>query len=114
MAIFRTVETEVYCDVCGEYVTGWAGKNGVSLDWAAYFARQEGCTTGKKIVCKQCRIKERMKKCGLIKKHGEAGVDNGICMVKEEGEVACYRRAIEELKNYEGNRKDRENEKRAG
>lgn len=37
-----------------------------------------------------------------------------ICMVKEEGEVACYRRAIEELKNYEGNRKDRENEKRAG
>lgn len=37
-----------------------------------------------------------------------------ICMVKEEGEVACYRRAIEELKNYEGNRKDRSNEKRAG
>lgn len=37
-----------------------------------------------------------------------------ICMVKKEGEVACYRRAIEELKNYEGNRKDRSNEKRAG
>lgn len=37
-----------------------------------------------------------------------------ICMVKEEGEVACYRRAIEELKNYESNRKDRSNEKRAG
>lgn len=80
MAIFRTVETEVYCDVCGEYVKGWYSKRGASLDWAAYFARQEGCTTGKRIVCKQCRIKERMKKCGLMKRHGKAGVDNGACL----------------------------------
>lgn len=81
MAIYKTVETEIYCDVCGEYVKGWhSGSGGVSLGWAAYFARQEGCTTGQKIICKKCRIKERMKKCGLMKRHGEAGVDNGACL----------------------------------
>lgn len=26
MAIFREVETTVYCDVCGEYVIGWHSK----------------------------------------------------------------------------------------
>lgn len=38
-----------------------------------------------------------------------------ICMAKEEGEVACYKRATEELKSYKSDRKDRGNEeKRAG
>ena len=37
-----------------------------------------------------------------------------ICMVKEEGEVACYRRAIEELKTTRATESDRSNEKRAG
>lgn len=48
---------------------------------AAYYARQEGCTTGKKIICKQCRIKQRMIKCGLQKRHGTAGKDgSGACL----------------------------------
>ncbi|MFR6158366.1 MAG: hypothetical protein ACLUJV_02430 [Blautia producta] len=82
MAIYREVITEVYCDICGEKVIGWNGtRNGVSKVWAAYFARQEGCTTGKKIVCKQCRIKQRMEKCSLQKKYGEAGRDgSGACL----------------------------------
>lgn len=37
-----------------------------------------------------------------------------IVMAKEEDEAACYRRAIEELKSYENNRKDRSNERKAG
>ena len=51
MAIYREVRTEVYCDICGEQIVAFkdAGRTGgVSRDWAAYFARQEGCTTGKK------------------------------------------------------------------
>lgn len=72
MAIYREVSTEVYCDICGEKVIGWNSvRNGVSKIWAAYFARQEGCTTGKKIVCKQCRIKQRMEKCSLQNKFNE-------------------------------------------
>ena len=82
MAIYREVSTEVYCDICGEKVIGWNSvRNGVSKIWAAYFARQEGCTTGKKIVCKQCRIKQRMEKCSLQKKYGTAGKDgSGACL----------------------------------
>lgn len=82
MAIYREVITEVYCDICGERVIGWhSTRNGVSKVWAAYFARQEGCTTGKKIVCKQCRIKQRMEKCSLQKKCGTAGKDgSGACL----------------------------------
>ena len=82
MAIFREVRTEVYCDICGEYVIGWksTGK-GVSRGWAAYFAREEGCTTGKKIICKSCRISRRIEKCSLQKKCGEAGKDaDGTCL----------------------------------
>lgn len=37
-----------------------------------------------------------------------------ICMAKEEDEATCYKRAIEELKNYENDRKDRRNERKAG
>lgn len=68
MPIYREVSTEVYCDICGERIIGWnmAG-TGISKIWVAYYARQEGCTTGKKIICKQCRIKQRMIKCGLQK-----------------------------------------------
>ena len=82
MAIFREVRTEVYCDICGEYVIGWKSPGeGVSRGWAAYFAREEGCTTGKKIICKSCRISRRIEKCSLQKKWGEAGRDgNGACM----------------------------------
>ncbi len=82
MAIFREVRTEVYCDICGEYVIGWKSPGiGVSRGWAAYFARQEGCTTGKKVICKSCRISRRIEKCSLQKKCGVAGVDgSGACL----------------------------------
>lgn len=78
MAIYRNVHTEVYCDICGKYIAEWTS---VSKVWAAYFARQKGCTTGKKIVCKSCRISRRIEKCSLQKKYGEAGKDgDGTCM----------------------------------
>ena len=82
MAIFREVRTEVYCDICGEDVIGWKSPGiGVSRSWAAYFAREEGCTTGKKIICKSCRISRRIEKCSLQKKCGEAGKDaDGTCL----------------------------------
>lgn len=84
MAIYREVRTEVYCDICGEQIVAFknAGRTGgVSRDWAAYFARQEGCTTGKKVICKSCRISRRIEKCSLQKKCGVAGVDgSGACL----------------------------------
>lgn len=79
MGIFREVKTTVYCDICGGYVMGWKSTGrGVSKNSAAYFARQEGCTTGKKVVCKKCRINRSIEKCKLQKKivipnkHGES------------------------------------------
>ena len=27
MAIKRTVETDVYCDICGEWIAGWKSNN---------------------------------------------------------------------------------------
>lgn len=84
MAIFREVRTNVYCDICGEQILAFLSadrSDGVSRQWAAYFARQEGCTTGKKIICKSCRISRRIEKCSLQKKIGVAGRDgNGACM----------------------------------
>lgn len=82
MPIYREVTTEVYCDICRERIIGWSSaRNGVSKAWAAYFARQEGCTTGKKIVCKQCRIKSRIEKCSLRRKYGSVEIDkNGACL----------------------------------
>lgn len=84
MAIFREVRTKVYCDICGEQILAFLSNDrsgGVSRGWAAYFARQEGCTTGKKIICKSCRISRRIEKCSLQKKIGVAGRDgNGACM----------------------------------
>lgn len=42
MAIKRTVETDVYCDVCGEWIIGWKSNDqGTSKIWAAYFARKK-------------------------------------------------------------------------
>ena len=47
MAIIRIVETDVYCDICGEWITGWRSKEtGVSKEWAKTFAREKGCTAG--------------------------------------------------------------------
>lgn len=49
MAIKRTVETDVYCDICGEWLASWKSNGtGVSRTWAAVFAREKGCTVGKK------------------------------------------------------------------
>jgi hypothetical protein len=82
MAIFREVRTEVYCDICGKYIMGWTStRTGVSRNLAAHFARQEGCTTGKKVICKRCRIRKKIEKCSIQKKCGEAGKDgNGACL----------------------------------
>lgn len=61
MAITRTVETDVYCDICGEWIMGWKSDDtGVSKTWAAEFARRKGCTVGKKVICKGCRIEKRI------------------------------------------------------
>ena len=76
MAIYREVRTEVYCDICGEQIVAFknAGRTGgVSRGWAAYFARQEGCTTGKKVICKSCRISRRIEKCSIEGKHRKRG-----------------------------------------
>lgn len=43
MAIERTVETDVYCDVCGEWIMGWKSNDtGVSRAWAAEYTRRRG------------------------------------------------------------------------
>lgn len=62
MGITRTVTTRVHCDVCGEWVTGWESEGiGISREWAKYFVRLQGCTAGKRVICKECRIKQRIK-----------------------------------------------------
>lgn len=82
MAITRTVETDVYCDICGEWVIGWQSNGiGISRAWAAHFARKKGCTAGEKIICKKCRIKKRIETCSIQRRIGSAGRDaNGACM----------------------------------
>lgn len=82
MAIKRTVETDVYCDICGEWITGWKSNDtGVSRTWAAVFAREKGCTVGKKVVCRNCRIKKRTQIRSIQRKIGSAGRDsNGMCL----------------------------------
>lgn len=42
--------------------------------------KRQGCTAGKRIICKECRIKQRIKKCSLQKKCGVAGMDGGACL----------------------------------
>lgn len=98
MAIERTVETDVYCDVCGEWITGWKSNDvGVSRVWAAEYTRRRGGTVGKKIVCKKCRIKERIRTCSMQRKIGNAGRDSdGTCMgfasvVSDEPMERCKR-----------------------
>lgn len=81
MGIKRTISTEVHCDICGEYIDGWRStRTGVSIEWAKYYARLKGCTAGKKVICKECRIKQRIEKCSLQKKWGAAGTDGGACL----------------------------------
>lgn len=54
-------------------------------------------TVGKKIVCKKCRIKERIRTCSLQRKIGNAGRDSdGTCMgfasvVSDEPMERCKR-----------------------
>lgn len=69
------VKTEAWCDECGKYL---GNGSDMSIAWTKYFLRIEGATTGKKIICKECRIKNRQKKCALIKK-------NGIPEMEEDG-----------------------------
>lgn len=77
MGIYREVNTIVTCDMCKENITGWSSTGtGVSKAWATHYARIEGATVGKKgVMCKECRIAERQRKCGLIKKVGHPGKD---------------------------------------
>lgn len=81
MAIFREIRTTIYCDICGGYITGWQQRQRVSKAWAEYWARQEGCTTGKKIVCKKCRIERKKQHCSLIKRYGQPQKEqSGACL----------------------------------
>ena len=81
MAVYREVTTEVYCDICGERIMEWSGKGGVSIAWAKNYARKKGCTTGKRIVCKECRIKKRIETCSIQRNIGSAGRDgSGACL----------------------------------
>ena len=81
MGIKRTVSTEIHCDICGEYIDDWCStRTGVSIEWAKYYARLKGCTAGKKVICKECRIKQRIEKCRGQKKWGAAGMDGGACL----------------------------------
>ena len=91
MAIERTVETNVYCDICGEWIMGWRSNDtGVSKVWASYYARKKGCTVGKKITCKNCRIKKAFQTCSVQHKIGNAGRDNnGMC--RGFGMLECKR-----------------------
>lgn len=83
MGIKRIVDTVVECDVCGEELLHWrSNRTGVSRIWAEHYARMEGGTVGKKgVICKECRIKERQKKCAVIKKVNHPGRDeDGKCL----------------------------------
>lgn len=82
MGIIRVVETYAECDVCDRRIAGWGPfSGGVSIDFAKHYVREMGATaTNSRVVCKECRIKERMFKCGLMKKMGQAGNDNGRCL----------------------------------
>jgi hypothetical protein len=78
MGVYREVNTVVTCDSCGDEFLSWSSEEqGVSKEWAARFARREGATVGKKgVICKECRIKERQKKCAVIKTVGHPGRDS--------------------------------------
>ena len=82
MAIERIVETDVYCAICGEWIVGWKSDGiGVSRAWAAARAREKDCTVGKKVICRKCRIKQRIQICSIQRRIGSAGeTKNGMCL----------------------------------
>lgn len=89
MGIKREVTARVYCDVCKRYIGGWYN---TSILWTKYLARQKGASTGEKIKCKECRIKERVNKCRLIKEKGKPETDGGLCVgfgKSEENDEPC-------------------------
>ena len=65
MGIRRTVTTKVICDICGNELLSWVNirGEGVSKLLASIYARERGATVGKRVTCKACRIKRRMKAC---------------------------------------------------
>lgn len=69
MGITRTVTTQVHCDVCGEWITGWESENtGVSREWAKYYARLHSWTKGymqrvpNKAAYKKMQFAEKMRR----------------------------------------------------
>lgn len=78
MGIRKRAFTEMTCDVCGERIIAF--NSWLETGWLKHFARCEGATCGKRHVCRECRIKEKIERCGLIKRHGEAGRDGIFCM----------------------------------
>lgn len=65
MAIERTIITIATCDVCGKTIHKWfavSPQTGVSKEQAKHIIRQEGGTTGKKIICPACRRKMKQDK----------------------------------------------------
>lgn len=77
MGIKRAVHTRVICDICGEEILAWYAirRDGVSRLAAAIYAREKGATVGKQVICKECRIKRRMKACRDSISDG-----NGTCL----------------------------------
>ena len=65
MGIERTVHTRVICDIYGEEILGWfdTRRDGVSRLSASIYARENGATVGKRVICRKCRIKRRMNAC---------------------------------------------------
>lgn len=50
MAIKRTVETDVYCDICGEWITGWKSNDtGVSRIWAQHLRERKAAQLEKRL-----------------------------------------------------------------
>lgn len=83
MGIYREVNTEAICDECGEVIGRWSSAGtGVSREWAKYYVRETGgMVREKSVMCKECRIKERQKRCTVIKKAGHPGIDaDGKCL----------------------------------
>lgn len=94
MGIKRMVYTTVACDRCKEVMLSWGDSGtGVSKAWATHYARIEGATVGKKgVMCKECRIAERQRKCAIIKAVGHPGKGkDGKCLGYDEAMGNCKR-----------------------
>lgn len=62
MAIERTVETNVYCDICGEWIMGWRSNDtGVSKVWASYYARKKAVQSEKRSLVKTAESKKHFR-----------------------------------------------------